>query len=235
MSYRAAKQTGGREFESLPAHMKIVIKIGGSLTFDEKGPCVEYIKKLVDVIKEIKTNNLVIVVGGGKIVRSYIKALKEFGLKNEEIEWVAIDLLKANVRLFSFLTGLPALYSLEELKTKQKGILGGIFPGRSTDANAALAAELINADMLIKMTDVDGIYTKDPKIFKDAKKMEKISFDEIEKYAVEGSPGAYGILDKLAIEVIKRSKIKTFVINGKEPENLLYLLNGEKIGTEISS
>jgi len=214
--------------------MKIVIKIGGSLTFDEKGPCVGYIKKFIESIKEIKNDDLIIVVGGGKIVRSYIKALKDLGLKNEEIEWIAIDLLKANVRLFSFLTGLPPIYSLEELKIKQKGILGGICPGRSTDANAALAAEIIGADMLIKMTDVDGIYTKDPKIFKDAKKLDRISFDEIEKYGIEGSPGAYGVLDKLAIEVIKRGKIKTFVIDGRDPKNLIRLLNGEKMGTEIS-
>jgi uridylate kinase len=215
--------------------MKIVIKVGGSQAFTDYGPNKDYLKRLIPVLKRIdKEHQLIVCVGGGQFIRKYLRDVKKFELSNEEIEWIFVDMLRVNVRLFSLLLKKKPIYGLEEVKRDTEGVVGGIEPGRSTDANAALCAEKIKADIFIKLTDVDGIYDKDPDKYNDAKKMNKIKFSDLDNFMKNGRPGSYGVLDSLALKVIKRSKIKTVVMDGSNPENILRVVKGEKIGTVIS-
>lgn len=205
------------------------------MLFDDYGAIVSRVKSFVNILKKIKKNNqMILVVGGGKFVRNYMKRAKALGISNKNLEWIAIEILKSNVRLFSYLLGLKPIFDLNEINKNSSCVISGICPGRSTDANAAIAAKKIGADMLIKVTNVDGIYDKDPNRFKNAKKIDKISFNDLLKFAKRGKPGSYGILDKLAIETIAKNKIRTFVINGKNPKNIIKVIEGESIGTEIS-
>ncbi len=217
-------------------HMRLVIKIGGSLSIGKDGPKKEYFSRLLPVLKDLdKNNQLIISIGGGKFIRKYYKAVEKLNLTPEQMEWIAIELLRVNVRFLSFLLNKNSIFTLQEMDRNTSGVIGGIRPGRSTDANAAYAAGIIGADYFIKLTNVNGIYDKDPKRFKNAKKMDDISFSQLEKYASDGKPGKYGVLDRLAIETIVKHRIKTVVMNGKDPKNLLRLLNGEKIGTLIQA
>ncbi|MCD6557542.1 MAG: hypothetical protein J7K31_00725 [Candidatus Aenigmarchaeota archaeon] len=215
--------------------MKLVIKVGGSLAIGPEGPRGDYIRKLISVINEIAQNNqLVIGIGGGGMTRQYAKAIESFGLTDEQKEEMFIDIMRSNVRLLSFLLKGKPVFSLEDLNEKEKiQTIGGIAPGRSSDANAALAAEKIRADLFIILTDVDGIYEEDPKKNKNAKKIDVIPFDELEKFAIEGSPNNYGVVDPVAIKVIQRSKIPTIVCDGHDPRIILKILNGERVGTRI--
>lgn len=215
--------------------MRLVIKIGGSLSIGKDGPKKEYFSRLLPVLKELdKNNQLIISIGGGRFIRKYYKAVEKLDLTPEQMEWIAIELLRVNVRFLSFLLNKNSIFTLQEMNKNTSGVIGGIRPGRSTDANAAYAAGVIDADYFIKLTNVNGIYDKDPKRYKNAKKLEHISFDHLTKYASDGKPGKYGVLDKLAIETIVKNKIKTVVMNGKNPSDLLRLLKGEKTGTLIS-
>lgn len=215
--------------------MKLVVKIGGSMLFPEKGPDGIYIKKLLPVLKSAKKENqLIVCIGAGKYFKNYAYKVREF-LSGKELEWVLIDLLKANVTLFSKLLGMKPIYTLKDLGEKTSGVIGGIVPGRSTDANAAYAAKVINAELLVKITDVNGIYDRDPKKYAHAKLLRKIHFCELGRYAVRGSPGNYGVLDKTAMNYIAGSRIRTVVASGKNPENILKILGGRHIGTEISA
>jgi len=208
----------------------LVIKIGGHLCFDENGPNIDYIKKLIKTIKKLdRKYKTTVVIGGGIFVRKYIKNFTKLKLKNEQTEWIVIQLLRANVLLFSYLLNKKPVFSINEITSNC--VIGGIKPGRCTDTNAAIAAKKTKS-ILIKITDVDGIYDKDPKKYKNAKLFRKISFNEL-KTKRKTAPGRYGILDPTAIKIIKQNKIKTYVINGKDPENIIKLLNGAKIGTEI--
>jgi len=212
--------------------MNLVIKIGGHLCFDENGPNINYMNRLVKTIKKVdKKYKISIVIGGGIFVRKYIRNFTRLDKKltNNQTEWIAIQLLRANVLLFSYLLNKKPVFSINEITSNC--VIGGIKPGRCTDTNAAIAAKKTKS-ILIKITDVDGIYDKDPKKYKNAKMLSKISFNEL-KTKRKTAPGRYGILDPIALKIIKQNKIKTYVINGKDPENIIKLLNGAKIGTEI--
>ena len=214
--------------------MKFVVKVGGSILFPENGPNKNYIKKLLPVLKKIKQKNqLILSIGAGKYFRKYVYNIKEL-LQNDEPEWIFIELLKSNIKLFSFLTKLKPIYSLDEVSKTTSGIISGIKPKRSTDANASYCAKKIKSDLFIKMTDVNGIYNKDPKKFLDAHLLKKIKFSELGNFSIKSSPGNYGILDETAIELITKNKIKTIVMNAKNPKKLFDVIKGKQTGTLIS-
>lgn len=216
--------------------IKLAIKIGGSIAFDEKGPRTNYFKKLIPVIKKVKnkTSLLILGIGGGKYIRNYYRGISDLGLSKKKMEWLGIDLLKANANLLSFLFLGKSVFNLDKIPKAKILTIAGIKPGRSTDANTALLAEKFKVDLFIMLTDVAGLYTKDPKKYKEAKLLRKISYSELDKFFPQRiSPGNYGIIDPLALKVIKRSKIHTFIIKGKDPKLILDILNKKKRGTEI--
>lgn len=215
--------------------MRLVVKIGGSVCISEGGPDAEYFKKALPVLKEVKeAHQLIIGIGGGLLIRAYNKNVEDFDLTNDQKEWIFVKLLHANAQFLASLLGTQPLFSLDSVEEDTEGVISGIMPGRSTDANAALAAAKIRADLFIKMTDVDGIYTADPDKDKDAKKLESVSYEELRKYTQDLGPAAYGVLDSLAIETLEKHRIRTVIIDGTKPENLLRAIRGEKIGTVIS-
>ncbi len=215
--------------------MKLVIKIGGSLAFNDFGPNRNYLKRLIPVLKDIdRKHHLIVCIGGGQFIRKYLKNIRNFILTDKEMEWLFVELLRTNVSLFSFLLDKKPIFDIKKVNARSEGIIGGISPGRSTDSNAALCAEKIRADLFIKATDVDGIYNKDPKKDKNAKKIDNIGFKDLKKFKQEGKPCSYGILDRLAMNVVARSRIKTIILNGKNPKNILRAVNGKKIGTLVS-
>lgn len=215
--------------------MRIVIKVGGSQAFTDYGPNKAYLERLIPILKSIdKGHQLIVCVGGGQFIRKYLRDVKKFPLADSEIEWIFVDMLRVNVRLFSLLLKKKPIYDLNEVRKNTEGVVGGIEPGRSTDANAALCAEKIKADLFIKLTDVDGVYDKDPDKYNDAKKIGKIKFSDLDNFMIKGRPASYGVLDSLALKVIKRSRIKTIVMDGSNPENILRVIRGEKTGTFIS-
>jgi uridylate kinase len=114
--------------------------------------------------------------------------------------------------------------------------MGGLKPGITTDAVAALVAERVNADLLVKGTDQDGVYDKDPRKHADAVKLDRLSLDDLPKIFEESvhKAGMHQIIDPEAIKVLKRRRLRLIVVNGFKPENILAAVNGENVGTVIS-
>jgi len=215
--------------------MKLVVKIGGSLCFDEDGPMKSYFLRLLPVLRKVKKNNqLIVAIGGGRQNRRFYRSIEEFHLTDEQKEWIAIDMLRANARFLAYLLRMEPLFSIEEIGRSKEGVISGIAPGRSTDANAAEAAAIIRADLLVKLTNVDGIYNRDPNRFKGASKLDYVRFSELKKYSKSGKPGSYGILDGTAMDIIVKNKIRTVVMSGEDPRDLLGLLKGRTVGTLVS-
>jgi uridylate kinase len=223
--------------------MKIVIRIGGSVIASPPNPLL--IQKHFEVIRSLRIqgHELVVVVGGGLLARDFIKIAKDLGLTEQEQDEVAISVSKMFAQLLALKLGglewklVPS--SIEEavnmLGERGVVIMGGLKPGMTTDTVAALIASQINSDLIIKATDQDGIYTRDPRKYSDAEKLDELSLDALGKLLEEGKhkAGIHQIIDPEAIRILKEKRIKTVVINGFKPENIIAAVKGEKIGTRI--
>jgi uridylate kinase len=99
-------------------------------------------------------------------------------------------------------------------------------PCFTTDSAAALRAVEIKAEVLVKCTQVDGVYDKDPKEHPDAVFFESISPAEILERRLE-------VIDASAVDILGRNSIPAIVLNLHQEGNIRRALAGEKVGTTI--
>ena len=100
--------------------------------------------------------------------------------------------------------------------------------GCSTDTAASMKAIMIGADVIIKLTNVDGVYNKDPNKYSDASMYKKLTHQE-----VLDNP-EIKVMDLKCIKDCMEENKDILVINFNDKENLIKVLNGENIGTVIS-
>src|SRR2546422_5856558 len=114
-------------------------------------------------------------------------------------------------------------------------VMGGLQPGQSTNAVAALAAEITRAEILVNGTDVDGVYSEDPKKNSKAKLMRSVDAEKLLSWAMGGEvfAGRYELLDPLAIKIMQRAKMPTRFVSLADPGNILAALQGKDIGTKV--
>jgi len=206
---------------------------------------IDLLGKYADLIREVKTlgHEIVVVVGGGALARDFIHAAKDLGLEMQAQDEVAISVSRVFALLFLKRLGncgcSKIATTLDDaancLVEGKIVVMGGLKPGITTDAVAALVAERVGADLLVKGTDQEGVYNKDPRTNSDAVKLDCLTFEEFSKI-FEGTvhkAGIHQIIDPEAIKVLKRHRVKMIVVNGFKPENLLAAVNGQKVGTII--
>jgi len=224
--------------------VKVVIRVGGSVVASP--PNSKLMNQYVDLLKKLKAqkHEVVAVVGGGVLARDFIRTAGEMGLSEPDKDWVAIFVSRLFALLFVMQLGdlgcgkVPV--SIDEavdcFKHDKVVVMGGLKPGMTTDAVAAMIAERLKAGLLIKATDQEGVYTKDPKKFLEATKIDEINFKDLFTLLEESEhkAGIQQILDPVAVQVLQKSRIKTVVVNGFKPENILLVMKGKKIGTIIS-
>ena len=99
-------------------------------------------------------------------------------------------------------------------------------PGCSTDTAAAGRAYDIDADMIIKLTNVDGVYDKDPDEYPDAVKYDTVTFDEVLEKEL-------GIMDLAAMEMCRDNNINIVVGDISDENILLDIVGGKKVGTIV--
>jgi uridylate kinase len=222
--------------------LKAVVKLGGFAFSDKTAkPIVEdYVKLFKEHVGE---SHLVVVTGGGPIARVYIKAAREMGVPESQCDQLGIMVSRINARLLVDGLGEHAFpeipVNIDELRhyfsSGKIVAMGGLTPGHSTNAVAAIAAETINADLFVNATDVDGVYTADPTKDPKAKKLDEVQLPLLMEILAKGeiTAGAYDLMDPLALRIIQRSKIPTVILDGRNPENVLKALRNEKTGTRV--
>ena len=99
-------------------------------------------------------------------------------------------------------------------------------PYFSTDTGAALRATEIGADVFLKATMVDGVYDKDPHVYSDAKKYDKVSHDEVLRLNLK-------VMDATAAALCRDNHTKILVFSMKDPENIVRIAKGEELGTIV--
>lgn len=217
----------------------IALSVGGSVLDDP-----DYIRRLASVLKKIsKKNKLYIVTGGGKTAREYIDVCRKFGADESFLDDVGIDTTRLNAKIL--IAALDNVYpkpakDFDEAVVAGKSfpvvVMGGTHPGHTTDAVTAMLAERIKADRLIIATNVDYVYTADPKKNRDARALKKLTADELIKITsvTSSRAGSKSVIDPLGAKIIARSKIKTFVINGKNLTSLKNVMENKNfVGSVI--
>lgn len=101
-------------------------------------------------------------------------------------------------------------------------------PYFTTDTTAALRANEINANLIMKATKVDGIYNKDPMVFKDAVKFTRLSYLDVLSKEIK-------VMDSTAISLCMDNNMEIVVFNMFEPGNIGKVLNGEAVGTIVTT
>jgi len=224
--------------------MRVVIRIGGSVVASPPNPTLvsKYARLLGDLKK--KGYELVVVVGGGSLAREFIRIARDMGLSESYQDKVAISVSRLLAQLLAMrlgdlgLEGIPTSIdeAVEGLKTGKIVVMGGVRPGMTTDAVAAMVAEKVGAGLLVKATDQDGIYTRDPKKYPlAAKKIERLSFDDLFQLfeANKHRAGIHQVLDPEAVRILQKGRTKTVVVNGFKPENVLLAVEGRAVGTVV--
>jgi uridylate kinase len=217
----------------------ITLSIGGSLLVPDI-PDVEYIKKIAKIFrKHSKKYKFAIVTGGGADARVYARAMRQI-YKNEFLAdqgailstWQNAYLLLAALQDISY-KKLPSSFdeAAEALDHNDIVIMGGTIPGTTTDTVAVLLAERIDSKRVINVSNVDGIYTGDPRKDKKAKKLSSMKHEELAKLAAEKDTRKAGenfVFDVLASKLLHRSGIEGHFVSGKKLKDLENAIMGKK-------
>lgn len=224
--------------------LRVVVKLGGH-AFPLKLDVAE-LAGFVKTFRKLRAagHGLVVVAGGGAGARSYIKAARGLGANEAVCDQLGVEVARLNAGLLVAGLGedaypvVPAC--LEEFRVAFESgkivVLGGLLPGQSTDAVAALISELVGADMMVKATDTEGVFTADPKRDPKAKKLEKVSYSELGNMVSGKSvkAGGYELLDVVALRILERSKTRLRVVDGRKPRNIELAVKGGKVGTLVT-
>lgn len=219
----------------------VVIKLSGSIfNIDTASKSLkEYAKLLLEIQTKFQP---VVVAGGGMIARHYVNLARSLGCDESSLDVMGIEISRLNAMLLSAALGdsvYPVIPSnLEEMSVAcQSGkiiVSGGLHPGQSTNATAALICEKIKAHRFINATDVNGIYDSDPKKNPKAKLFKEIAVKKCLNL-LNGSTmaGTYDLMDIVALKVIERSKIPTWVIKSDPKIIKNLVMKSGQTGTKI--
>lgn len=221
----------------------IIISVGGSLIAPEKID-LKFLKLFKNLILNYikKGKRFVIICGGGKTARNYQKAAKFLtDLTKEDIDWLGIHATRINAHLlrsifYEFAHPKIIKNPLEKIEFKEKILIAaGWKPGFSTDYCAVLLAKNLGIKKLVNLTNVDYVYDKDPRKFKDALPIKQLSWAKFrELLPNKWDPGLNLPLDPIGATKAQKIKLEVAIINGKNLKSLEnYLGNKDFIGTKI--
>ncbi len=231
-------------------YKRILLKLSGEALMgeDQYGLNIEIINSYVTQIKEISALGVevAIVIGGGNIFRGLSGTGKGFdrvkgdsmGMLATIINSIALQAAFERIDQKSRVFTAFAIESIGERFSKQNvldafknneiAILSGGTgnPFFTTDTASALRGVEIEAEILLKGTRVDGIYTADPEKDKNAVKFESISFDEVYEKQLK-------VMDLTAFTMCKENKLPILVFNMNKSGNLKELILGNRVGTLV--
>ncbi|VVC05213.1 Uridylate kinase [uncultured archaeon] len=220
---------------------RIVIKLSGSLFGLDDTKTLKQFAELF--VKASKICQPIIIAGGGKIARHYISHARLSGADESTLDELGIEVSRLNAKLLIYALQdkaypHPPTNLKEVAHASDSGLIvitGGLHPGQSTNATAALIAEKVRAGTFLNATDVDGVYDSDPKKNKNAKKFKKIPIRKLRNMLVhqDSIAGGYDLMDIVALKVIERSQIKTRILKA-DVKILEKAIKGSPEGTEIT-
>ncbi len=224
----------------------IILSLGGSIIIPGEINTV-FLAKFRDLILSYikKGNRAVIVAGGGHVCRVYQSAAsKILGSKkpsNLDLDWIGIKATKMNAELIRVIFSKEAYGKVidnptKKVTTSRKIIVGsGWLPNCSSDKDAVLLARTYKAKTVVNLTNINYVYNKDPRKFKDAKPIKKMSWNDMKKIVgTTWKPGANLPFDPVASNLAAKLRLRVVIMNGTNLANFKNFLEGKKFkGTVI--
>jgi uridylate kinase len=230
---------------------RVLLKISGEglCRPGGQGLDLEQVTRLAEQIVDVRRLGvqLGVVVGGGNLIRG--GQLSQLGVDRATADYMgmlgtlinAIALQEACERAGAETRVLSALHVREvaepwirrrALRHMEKGRIillacGTGSPLVTTDTAAALRARELNADVILKGTKVEGVFTKDPVGHPDATVFKSLSYMDVLNRDIR-------VMDKTAIAMCMEHNLKIIVFNLMNPGNLIRVVRGEEVGTVIS-
>lgn len=212
-----------------------------------ENPDASVIGEVVEVVSAMrrKRHVLFIVVGGGHWARVYMNQARKLKLSKTDLDEIGIQVTRLNALVLA--AALKGMAEPEPPKTIESAIdasfrdkipvMGGTEPGHTTDAVAAMLAKASGSELLVVFSDVDGIYTQDPKLDPKAKKIRDMSTEDLVAQfgKKKREPGMKLVVDPVAAQLIHRYKIRTLVLGRQDLKRMPDILEGaEHGGTKIN-
>jgi uridylate kinase len=231
-------------------YKRILLKLSGESLMGDKNYGIAP-EMLMHYAQEIKTAydlgaEIAIVIGGGNIFRGLTAA--DSGIERVQGDYMGMMAIINSMALQGTLESIGVMTrvltaievqqvaepyirrrAMRHLEKNRVIILGGGTgnPFFTTDSAAALRANEIGADVILKGTRVDGIYTADPEKDPTATRYENISFDEVISKNLN-------VMDMTAFTLCRENNLPIIVFDINKKQNLLKLMLGEDVGTRVS-
>lgn len=220
-----------------------IISLGGSLIAPKEGIDYNFLKKFRKLILEQikKGKKIYLIAGGGTTARQYIEAAdKVLKINDHDRDWLGIHSTRLNAHLIKTVfydVAHPEIIKNPTIHISSKKNLivgGGWKPGWSTDYVATMIAQEYEVGTVINLSNIDYAYNKDPKKYKDAKKLEQTDWKSFRKIVGnKWKPGLNMPFDPIASRKAQQLNLKV-IITGKDLKNLNNVLDEKKFkGTVI--
>lgn len=217
----------------------IILSLGGSVLVPHKIN-INFLKKFKKLIlKNLKNHKFIIVAGGGKTARAYIKAAGQITkLKKQDLDWLGIHATRLNAHLLRTIFAKVAYQRIiknpkEKIKFKHLLIASGWKPGSSTDYDAVLLAQTYGIKEIINITCLDYLHDKNPQLYKKTKIIKKTNWSRLRKIVGDKwQPGLSVPFDPIAAQLAQKLKLKLILI-GPSLTNFAHLLKGKKFKGSI--
>jgi uridylate kinase len=227
--------------------MVTVISLGGSIVAPE-GADAQFLGDFADLVRglleEDKERSFIFVVGGGGPARAWQNAYREVckgAVSYEEADWIGIMATRLNAQLVK---AVMAEWCFQEVVTDPTVagpisgrvlVAAGWKPGFSSDNDAVLLAGRFNAKTVINLSNIEKVYTSDPRIDPHARPLDRISWDDFR--AMVGDtwvPGTNVPFDPVASRHAQELGLKVICAAGRNLENLKKIIRGgDFTGTTI--
>jgi uridylate kinase len=223
----------------------VVVSVGGSLIVPNEVDTT-FLHSFRDLIlsKVAEGDSFFIITGGGKTARRYQEAahVVRGDLNREDLDWIGIHSTRLNAHLMRTLFSEHAQARIiknptRRLTTRSQIVIGaGWKPGWSTDYCAVLAAKHLGAKKLVNLSNIDYVYTADPRKDPSAKKIEKIGWSDFRNIIPDHwDPGLSSPFDPVAAKEAESIGLEVAVINGGKLNEFNNYLDGKPFaGTVIS-
>lgn len=223
----------------------VIISLGGSLIVPDEIN-VPFLKKFRQLMVQFvkNGNRAIIVCGGGKVCRRYNQAAGKINSRVSpmDLDWMGIATTRLNAELVRSIFGSLAYDRVlpdprKKVSTSKRILIGaGFVPGSSSDKDAIMLARTFKAKVVINLTNIDHVYTKNPKKFKDAKPIINTDWPAFRKIVgYTWNPGANVPFDPVAARLAQQLRLKVVIVNGRKLANLQQVLQEKTFsGTTIS-